>query len=155
MVLDPQESPGEIKRRGGGAGPPREPRRDQEQGGGARLRKLDNCPLLELFLNSCATDTVFVTRLRKAVEKAVSGVHKLLRNGEVPTCLNVAACCSGGGPRPLWSFEGRIARTNHSLFVSRFVCRLCKRVYLRSIFKLYLFDVYLFIYFRNVGYPIA
>ena len=26
----------------------------------------------------------------------------------------------------------------------RFVCRLCERVYLRSIFKLYLFDVYLF-----------
>ena len=57
VVLDPQESPGEIKRREVVLDPPREPRRDQEQGGGARLRKLDN-PLLELFLNSCATDSL-------------------------------------------------------------------------------------------------
>ena len=49
-------------------------RRDQEEGGGAGLRKLDS-PLLELFRNSCATDIVFVTLLRTAVEKAVSGVH--------------------------------------------------------------------------------
>ena len=33
MELDPQQSPGEIKRReGGGAGPSTEPRRDQEEG---------------------------------------------------------------------------------------------------------------------------
>ena len=51
--------PGEIKRREV-AGPSREPRRDQEQGGGAGLRKLDY-PLLHLFLNSCATDIVLVT----------------------------------------------------------------------------------------------
>ena len=30
--------PGEIKRKVGGAGPSREPMRDQEQGGGAGLR---------------------------------------------------------------------------------------------------------------------
>ena len=42
---------------GGGAGPSREPRRDQEQGGGAVLWKLDYV-LLQLFLNSCATDIV-------------------------------------------------------------------------------------------------
>ena len=59
---------------GGGAGPSREPRRDQEQGGGAGLRKMD-CPLLQLFLNSCAMDIVFVTLFRAAVETAVSGVH--------------------------------------------------------------------------------
>ena len=45
---------------GGGAGPSREDRKDQEQGGGAGLKKLDNL-LLQLFLNSCATDIVFVT----------------------------------------------------------------------------------------------
>ena len=49
-------------RGGGGAGPSREPRRDQEQGGGAGLRKLDNL-LLQLFLNSFSTDIVFVTLL--------------------------------------------------------------------------------------------
>ena len=45
-VLDPQDSPAER----------------EEQGGGAGLRKLDN-PSLQLFLNSCATDIVFVTLL--------------------------------------------------------------------------------------------
>ena len=59
---------------GGDAGPSREPRKDQEQGGGAGLRKLD-CPLLQLLLNSSATDTVLVTLLRTAVETAISGVH--------------------------------------------------------------------------------
>ena len=58
-------------------------RRDQEEGGGAGLRKLDS-PLLELFHNSCATDIVFVTLLRTAVETVISEVHKLLRTGEVP-----------------------------------------------------------------------
>ena len=43
-MLDPHESPGDIKSR------------EVEPG----LRKLDN-PLLQLFLNSCATDIVFVT----------------------------------------------------------------------------------------------
>ena len=45
---------------GGGAGPSSEPRRDQEQGDGSGLRKLDR-PLLQLFPDSCSTDTVFVT----------------------------------------------------------------------------------------------
>ena len=84
MVLDPQQSPGEIKRReGGGAGPSTEPRRDQQRGGGAGLRKVESL-LLQLFLNSCATDIVFVTLLRTAVETVISEVHKLLRTGEVP-----------------------------------------------------------------------
>ena len=38
---------------GGGAGPSREPRRDQEQGGGAGLRKLDF-----LFASSCYSKAV-------------------------------------------------------------------------------------------------
>ena len=71
---------------GGGAGPSREPRRDQEQGGRAGLRKLDNL-LLQLFLNNCATDIVFVSLLCTAVETAISGVHKLLRTSEDPTAL--------------------------------------------------------------------
>ena len=74
--------PGEIKRRevswtlmkswtiicgsrrdlqeGGGAGPSRVPRRDQEQGSGAGLGKSNN-PLLQLFLDSCSANIVFVT----------------------------------------------------------------------------------------------
>ena len=47
------------------------PWRDQEQGGGAALRRLD-CLLLQLFLSSSATDIVLVTLLRKAVETAVT-----------------------------------------------------------------------------------
>ena len=108
LLTQPTESPGEIKRRkvsltltkswaricgsrrdreeGGGAGPSREPGRDQEQGCGAGLRKLDYL-LLQLFLNSCATDIVFVSLLRTAVETAISGVLKLLRTGEVTTAL--------------------------------------------------------------------
>ena len=58
--------------REGGAGPSRESRRAQEQGGGARLRKLDNF-LLQLFLSSCATDIVLVTApLCTAVEAAIA-----------------------------------------------------------------------------------
>ena len=72
---------------GGGTGLSQDsPGRDQEQGGGAGFRKLD-CPLLQLFLNSCATDIVFVTLLCTALETASSEVHKLLRSGEVPTSL--------------------------------------------------------------------
>ena len=69
-MLDPQEAQ----------------KRDQEQGGGAGLRKLDY-PLLQLFLNSSATDIVFVTRLRTAFETAIRRVHKLLHTSEVPTAL--------------------------------------------------------------------
>ena len=67
---------------GGGAGPSSEPRRDQEQGDGAGIRKLDSCSS-----TAVAADIVFVTLLRTAVETAISGVHKLLRTGEVPTAL--------------------------------------------------------------------
>ena len=47
-------------------------------------RELDNL-LFKLFLNSCFSDTVFVTLLHTAVERAISGVHKLLVTGGVPT----------------------------------------------------------------------
>ena len=49
-------------------------------------RELDN-PLLELFLNSCFLNIMIL--LRTAVETAVSGVHKLLGTGEVPTSLTL------------------------------------------------------------------
>ena len=83
--LDCQESPGEIKSRevswtvkrvqarsrgGRWAGLSREPRRDQEQGGGAGLRKLD------FFCFSCSSTAVLWTLslwlLRTAVETAVA-----------------------------------------------------------------------------------
>ena len=55
---------------GGGAGPSREPRRDP-----SREVELGSenwtCLLLQLFLNSCATDTVLVTLFRIAVETAI------------------------------------------------------------------------------------
>ena len=41
----------------------------------------------ELFLKSCFLDTVFVTLFCTACEMAVSGVHKLLHTGGVPTSL--------------------------------------------------------------------
>ena len=71
VELDHQESPGEIKSR------------EVELGS---HRELDS-PLLQLFLNSCYSDTVFVTLLRTAVETAVNEVHRLLRTGEVPISL--------------------------------------------------------------------
>ena len=45
--------------------------------------------LLQFFANSCFTDVVFVTLLRTAVETSVSGVHKLLGTGGVPTSLTL------------------------------------------------------------------
>ena len=56
---------------GGGAGPSSWPRRDHEEGGGAGLRKLDFFRF-ELFLNSSATDIVFVTLPSKAVKTATA-----------------------------------------------------------------------------------
>ena len=52
-----------ILEEGGGAGPSNLPRRDHEQGGGAGLSKLDifRFELSKLFINSSATDIVFVT----------------------------------------------------------------------------------------------
>ena len=47
-------------------------------------RSRTDCLAAELFLNSCFSDTVFVTLLRTAVETAVSEVHKLLGTGGVP-----------------------------------------------------------------------
>ena len=58
MELDPQVSPEEIMSREVELDP--QPRRDHEQGGGAGLRKLDFFRF-RLFLNSSATDIVFVT----------------------------------------------------------------------------------------------
>ena len=52
-------------------------------------RELDN-PLRQLFLNSCFSDTVFVTLLRTVVETEMSKVHKLLRTGgRGPQLLNI------------------------------------------------------------------
>ena len=53
---------------GGGAGPSAQ--KDREQGGGAWLRKLDFFRI-RLFLNSSATDIVFVTLPSTAVETAI------------------------------------------------------------------------------------
>ena len=79
--------------------------------------KLDNS-LLQLFLNSCSTDIVFVTLFRKAAATAISGVHKLLGTGEVPTSLTLL----------LWRwltvssvFTDRSKRTSYSS-VFRCVC---------------------------------
>ena len=36
-----------------------------------------DCLAAELFLNSCFSDTVFVTLFRTAVGTAISGAHKL------------------------------------------------------------------------------
>ena len=58
VVLDPQDSPEEIKRR------------EADLGSDSWT-----CLLLQLFLNSSATDIVLVTLLRTAVETAISGVH--------------------------------------------------------------------------------
>ena len=55
MVLDPQESPEEIKRL------------EVELGSESWT-----CLLLQLFLNSSATDIVFVTLLRTAVETVIA-----------------------------------------------------------------------------------
>ena len=85
MVLEPQENPGEIKRRDTVLEPQENPgeikRRDmvlepQENPGEIKswevelgLRKLD---LLQLFLNSRATEVVLVTLLHTAVETATA-----------------------------------------------------------------------------------
>ena len=77
-----EEDEGELDshKEGGGAGPSREPRTVQEHEGQTGLGKLD-CPLFLLFPNSCATDIVFVTLLRIAVETAFA---------EYTSCLAMA-----------------------------------------------------------------
>ena len=103
-----QGSPAEIKSREVELGSPRE---------------LDN-PLLQLFLNSCFSNTVLVTLFRTAVETAViSGVHKLLRTGGVPTSLTLLFW--------LWLtvssvFVGRGAWTSYSRlypWTYKYICR--------------------------------
>ena len=59
---------------------------------------------VELFLNGCFSDTVFVTLFRTAVETAVNKVHKLLRTGgEVPHLLGVVFLLVADG---LFSLNG-------------------------------------------------
>ena len=55
-------------------------KRTQERSRAGRwswAQKLDY-PLLQFFLNSSATDIVYVTLLRSAVKTAISGVHTLV-----------------------------------------------------------------------------
>ena len=63
--------------------------RAQEKSGGGRWtlgsHSWMDCLAAELFLNICFLDTVFGTLFYTAVQTAVSGVHKLLRTGRVPT----------------------------------------------------------------------
>ena len=59
--------------------------REVEPGSHSRV----DCLASELFLGSCFLDTVFVPLFRTAVETAVSGVHKLLVTGGVPTPLTL------------------------------------------------------------------
>ena len=76
VVLDPQLTERAQERSRG---------REVEAG----IRKLDYL-LLQLLFKSCATDIiVIVTMLHTAVEIAISGAHKLLRTGEVPTAFNI------------------------------------------------------------------
>ena len=87
---------GENQEKGGGAGPSRELRRDQELGGGAGLGKLDNL-LLQLFLSSCSTDITFVTVLRTAVEAAISEVHQVASHWRGPHLLNTVVLVMDDG----------------------------------------------------------
>ena len=48
-----------------------------------------DCLSATLLLNSCFSDTVFVTLLRTAVKTTISEVDKLLRTGGVPTSLTL------------------------------------------------------------------
>ena len=73
---------------GGGAEPSTEPRRDQEEGGGAGLRKLDYL-LLQLFLNSCVTNTVIVTLLHTAVEIPLKRSTQAASNWRGPCCPHI------------------------------------------------------------------
>ena len=54
------------------------------------------CRAAELFLNSCFSDTVFVTLFRTAVERAISEVHKLLPAGGVPLFNTVVLAVADG-----------------------------------------------------------
>ena len=97
MELDPQVSPGEIKRREVVLDPQVSPEeiKSREVELGLRAGLL----LLQLFPNGGATDIVFVTLLCIAVGTVV---RWSLRNaGRTDTALTF--CCSGDGPRQPWS----------------------------------------------------
>ena len=68
-----------------------------------------DCLAAESSRNSCFSDTVFVTLLRTAVETAISGVHKLLRTGGVPTSLTLIVVLAVSS-----LFTDRSARTSYS-----------------------------------------
>ena len=98
-MLDPEESPEEIKSR------------EVELGSERWTNLCFSCSIH----NSCATDIVFVTLLRTAVKAAISGVHQFIASHwRGPHCLNVVVLAVVHGP--LGFFEGRSARTSHSLF---------------------------------------
>ena len=89
VELDPQESPGEIKSRDVELDP-------QESPGEIKSREVElgSCrelgsPSVQLFLNGCFSDTVFVTLLPTAVETAISEVYRLLRTDGIPTSLTL------------------------------------------------------------------
>ena len=79
--LDPQVSPGEMKSR------------EVELGSESwtTFCIISCSPTL-----SCSTDTVFVTLLCTAVERAVSEVHKLLGAGGIPTSSVVVVAVADG-----------------------------------------------------------
>ena len=82
VVLDPQVSPEEIMNR--------------EQGLGSTAGLL----LLQLFPNGGAMDIVFVTLFRIAVGTAIAWCCVA---AQCRTDTALTFCCSGGGPRQLWS----------------------------------------------------
>ena len=113
MELDPQESPGNIKRKEVQLDPQESPGEIQSREVELGSHREVDSPLLQLFLNSCFSDTVFAALLRTAVETAVSEVHKWLRTGGVPTSLTVLQfwrCLTVSSV-----FAGRSERTSYSL----------------------------------------
>ena len=71
-----------------------------------------NCLAAELFLNSCISDTVFVTLLRTALETAISEVHTLLSTGRVRLhLLNIVVLAVAEVPSV---FTGRSGRRSYS-----------------------------------------
>ena len=67
--------------------------------------------LLQLFLDSSATDIVFVTLLKQKLRNTLAASQ-----WRGPHCLNIAVVLAGV-PRPSRSSEGRTAQTSHSLFI--------------------------------------
>ena len=94
--MDPQVSPGEMKSR--------EVKLGSESW--TTFCIISCSPTL-----SCCTNTVFVTLLRTAVERAVSEVHKLLGAGGVPASSVVVAVADG--LFRLCGFSGASGRAPH------------------------------------------